>query len=114
MFCSVGIGFFSKDADGVLGEVAAAQRALEDLLLGAGKCFAHFGGDHSGQFVDLMLEDPGQFAHTEGAMFERNLAVAAESGLGYGDFSLYGFVAQGLELAKHFARGWIDGGNRHR
>ena len=67
-------GLGREDAGGVLGVVAAGVGALEDLESGGFERLAHLECDQRGQVFGLVLEDGGELAHAESAVFQRDVA----------------------------------------
>ena len=108
-----GDGLFGEDAGGVFGVVAASVRTLPYLRTGRLDGLADLLGEQRGELFHLMVEDAGQLAHAQRAMFERDFGIGAEGRVGDGDLRFDGVGAEGLEAAQKLAGCGIDGLNGH-
>ncbi len=108
-----GDGLGGDHAGGVVGEEAAGIGAFEDLVAGGVERLAHLVGDGEGEVVDIVFEQGGELAHTEGAVLDGHGGVGGEGVGGEGDLLAYGFVGEGFEGAEELAGCGIDGLDRH-
>ena len=95
------------------GVIAAAGGALQHLQPRGREGLAHLLGQQGGQLVALILQNAGELAHAQRAVFERYLAVGAKGRMGDGDLGFDGFGSQGFKAAKEFAGSGIDRLNGH-